>query len=239
MWSKSLQLAVTGAILAIGGLIGPSQTAAHPHFHSRGTTCNRHCLPAYSYAQYAERSSASVVAVAPVGSPTAVTHYLPNARKGGTRETVPVLRKDFPVLRNSIVAGDVALERMGFSLYSTGQYACTGLLRFDGGPDAALLGANVVVRVRAYSGAPQHPGELTNMRLLWETELPTWVHRGEAKSLSLLPGPPRPACPPARLVKTPATHSWDWPQEAPSSLIHQHFDEITHLEIVLEHCTDR
>lgn len=236
MWSKSLQLAMTGAILTIGGPIGPSQAVAHRHFHSRGTTCNRRCLPAYSYALYAERSSASVVAVAPAGSPTPVTHYLPNARKVGGREAVAVLRKDFPVLRNSIVAGGVALQRMGFSLYNTGQYACTGLLRFDGGPDAVLLGANVVVRVRAYSGAPQHPGELNNMRLLWETELPTWVHRGEAKSLSLLPGPPQPACPPARLVHARLTDSWPQP---PTNLIYQHFDEITHLEIVLEHCKDR
>jgi hypothetical protein len=233
---RSLLAVAAGAVVAIGCLAGLPRAAASKCFYSRATTCNRRCVPARPYALYSERSTASVVAVASVDQPTPITQYLPGTQDGQDRKAVSVLRKDFTVLDNSIVADGVALERMGFSLYSTGQYACTGMLRFDGGPDGSLLGANVVLRVRAYSGVAQHPGGLTNMRLLWETELPTWVHRGEAKSISLLPGPPQPACPPARLVHVGVTHSWPQP---PSTLIEQHFDETTHLEIVLEHCKDR
>ena len=239
MSRTSLLVVLTGAVLTLGGFTGASRAVASKHFFNRATTCARHRLPAYDYALHAERVSASIVAVAPAGPPTSIKHYRPDTSKGGARQAADVLRKNFPVLRNSIAANGVALERIGLSLYNTGQYACTGVLRFDGGPDAALLGANVVIRVRAYSGVPQHPGGLTNMRLLWETELPAWVHRGEAKALSLLPGPPPPPCPPASRIHAPAAHSWDWPQKAPSNLICQHFDEITHLEIVLEHCKDR
>jgi len=239
MLRASLPVVLTGAILTLGGFTGASRAVASKHFFNRATTCTRHRLPAYDYALHAERVSARVVAIAPAGPPTSIKHYKPDPSRGGAWWAVDVLRRDFPVLRNSIVANGVELERIGLSLYNTGQYACTGVLRFDGGPDAALLGANVVIRVRAYSGVPQHPGGLTNMRLLWETERPAWVHRGEAKSVSLLPGRPRPPCPPESRVRAPATDSWNWPREAPSKLIYQHFNEITHLEIVLEHGKDR
>ena len=205
-------------------------------FHHRATTCNRCCLRSEDYALYAQRVSESLVAVAPVNQPTSITHYyLADSETGGTRRTVPAQRKNFEVLRNSIVADGVTLERVGVSLYDSGFYACTGLLRFDGGPDGALLGANVVLRVRAYSGAPQHPGTLTNMRLLWETERPMWVPRGEAKSISLLPVP-LPSRANGAVTRVGLTDSWPHPV---TQMIIQHFDETTHLEIVLERCKDR
>ncbi len=234
MQAKRLQVVLTGAVLTAGGLIGGAEAVAQRCLPHRARTYNRCCLPSRDYALYAQRVSESVVAVASAEQPTPITHYLVKTDEEGTRQAVPVLRKDFGVLRNSIIADDVALERMGLSLYNTGQYACNGVLRFDGGPDGSLLGANVVVRVRAYSGTPQHRGGLTNMRLVWETERPVWVRRGEAKSISLLPEPFPPRS--SAAVRVRLTDSWPGP---PTDLIHQHFEQITHLEVVLERCKDR
>ena len=236
MRRTSLQVVLTGAVFAAGSLLGTSEAAAQRCFRHRATTCNRCCLPSRDYALYAQRVSASAVAIASVDQPSAITHhYLAHAEAGTERRALSVLRKDYSVLQNSIVADDVTLERIGVSLYGTGLYACTGLLRFDGGPDGSLLGANVVVRVRAYSGAPQHPGALTNMRLLWETERPMWVHRGEAKSVSLLPEP-LPTRGNGAEVRVRVAESGPHPL---TEMICQHFDETTHLEIVLERCKDR
>jgi hypothetical protein len=236
MSSKGLQVLLTVGILTIGSVAGPSQSLASRFYHHRATRYSGCCLRAYPYAVDAGRSSARLVAVAPPGPPSGITHYLPSRDASGKRQAVSVQRKDFPVKENSVTADGVTLARVGLSLYDTGQYACTGLLQFDGGPDGSLLGANVVVRVRAYAGAPQHPGGLTNMRLLWETEQPIWVHRGEAKTISLLPEPPQPPFEPAQPVRVRLADTWPRP---PSGLVYQHFDEITNLEIVLEHCKDR
>jgi len=177
-----------------------------------------------------------VVAIASADQPSPIADYIPSAEPKGTRQVVWVRRKDFPLLRNSISASGVTLERMGVSLYETGQHVCTGLLRFDAGPDGSLLGANVVVHVRAYSGVPRHPGRLTNMRLLWETERAFWLNRGQAVTVSLLPNPPRVQSAFATPVRVHLGHSWPHP---PSHLIYQNFDETTHLEVELEYRRNR
>lgn len=233
---KILQVMLMGGILTIGSFVGLSEAKGHKCYHHRATTCNRYSLPAYPYEQYKERLSSSVVAIASVEQPSPITSYVLRTEAERTRQAIGVRRKDFPLLRNSVSAGGVTLERMGFSLYDTGQHVCTGLLRFDGGPDGSLLGANVVVRVRAYSGAPQHPGGLTNMRLLWETERAFWLNRGQAVTVSLLPNPPRVQPAFATPVRVHLEHSWPYP---PSDLIYQHFGETTHLEVELEYRKDR
>lgn len=220
----------------VGSFVGISEAKGHKCYYHRATTCSRCCLPAYPYAQYREHASTSVVAIASAGQPSPVANYIPSAEPKGTRQTVWLRRKDFPVLRNSISTGGVTLERIGLSLYDRGQYACTGLLRFDGGPDGSLLGANVVVHVRAYSGTPGHPGGLTNMRLLWETERAFWLNRGQAVTVSLLPDPPRLQPAFATPVRAHLEHSLPFP---PSHLIYQHFGETTHLEVELEYRKNR
>jgi hypothetical protein len=237
MSRRTLQAMSVGGVLAIGSLLGFCEAKAHKHSCHRATRCNLLCLPAYPYSQHAGCASASVVAIASADQPTTITNYLPSAEPGETRRAVSVLRRVFPVTTNSVTVDGVTLERMGLAFYSTGQYACTGLLRFDGGPDGSLLGANVVVRVRAYSGVPQHPGGLTGMRLLWESERPIWVSRGQSVATSLLPDPPQQR---KQAFASPVgVHLEDMCPCAPSDIIYQHFDEITHLEVVLERYRDR
>ena len=88
MRPKALQVILTGAVLTAGSLIGVPEAPAQRCLPHRATTCNRCCLPSYDYALHAERVSASLVAVASVDKPIAITQYVVDTKDEGVRQPV-------------------------------------------------------------------------------------------------------------------------------------------------------
>jgi hypothetical protein len=219
--------------VTLAALLGGLQTFGGKLYYHTGKRCNNGCVRAYNYQTHAEATSASIVAIAPVEQPKNVHTGAAPADPPDPRER---LRKAFYVDKPSITADHVELSRMALAFYNDGGYVGSGLLGFDGGPDGVLQGANAVIRVRAYAGAPQHPGKLDHMQLLWETEHPCWIGRKQSRAISLFPrfcflkG-----CPPERVNVTVREAGYD----TLSDVIRRHFEEITHLEIVLERLKDR
>jgi hypothetical protein len=248
MLITTLRTATMMTVVAIGSLLWATDMEGAEFFIHRGRRCNKGLIEPHSYKMYDTMQSASIIAIASADQPESISQFARSVKSPGNRETVEIERKLFPVNVNSITAGGVTLERMGLTLYADGRYICTGLLSFDGGPQAALLGANVAVRIRAYSGTPLQEGNALNMRMLWETRRKAFVRRDEPLACSLLPDfdlqPLLGSCEGEKFAPIPnkqpitVTSKYDWPDH-PSDLILLHFEETTHLEIILERYTDR
>jgi len=232
MW-QNRQTWQIAAILAITVLVQCRMSLGGKAYRHRGRRPSACCIPSYNYDMHPDPTIATVVAIAPVGQPQTIE---PDASSTRSARTPGNLRKAFFVDRASIATENVTLSRIASAFYDDGRYNVSGLVSFDGGPDGALEGANVRISIRAYSGTAQHAGRLDNMRLLWVTQQSLWIGRGQSRTISLLPAP--------RCTKTDthegiqsAVHNTS--PAPPSKLIREHFEETTHLEIVLEHLKDR
>ena len=201
----------------------------------RATRCNQCGLQDYRYGHDAAVAADSLIAIAPADQPESIIQ-VSSVDKTGKRQKQTILRKVFPTPVNSLLANDVTLNRIALVIYSSGKAACTGKLTFDGGPQGALLGANIIVRVRAYSSTPQNPSGLENARLLWETATPLWISRNQSKATSLLPT----CCKLSKNRPVSITSAISGSSRRDmESRIRLHFEETTHLEIVLEHYEDK
>jgi hypothetical protein len=199
----------------------------------RGKRCDREAVRAYHYQLHDDSTSVSIVAIAPADQPESVRT---GAAPSRPPESAELLRKSFYVDRKSISADHVQLSRIAFAIYSDGRYRGSGMLRHDGGPHAQVQGANVTVRVRAYAGTPQHRGDLHGMRLVWETAERYWVRRSQSRAVSLVPKP-EPSFWETQKGNEPC--NTEQPAIFLSQLVEESFDEITHLEVVLERLKDR
>lgn len=131
------------------------------------------------------------------------------SQPNGTAQPTIVRRKTFAPTQPAITAEHVTLDRIGLTIYETGHVACTGLISHSGGPDGLVRGSNVCIKVRGYSvnrlTSPTRP----NGSLHFETLKTLRATQECVDAVSLTPT----EC---------------------SETIRRHFDEITHLEVILE-----
>lgn len=226
------------AMIAITGLASAASVWGDKlffHHGKRSTACG---VRDYEYDFSAGGVTTRAIAIAPVDQPQ---HVATGAAPDPLAAPGETLRKAFFVDRTSFEADHVLLSRVSLAIYNDGRYVGTGILSFDGGPDGAFHGANVLIRVRAYAGTPQAPvsspsGDLDHMRLLWHTRQLVWIGRQQTKAISLFPEPPRTHPIPLEQA-TPTVLNGS--SQTPSSLICEHFHEITHFEIIVERQKDR
>lgn len=126
-------------------------------------------------------------------------------------QVTSVRRKRFII--RPLETGPVRLQQIGISLYETGRFVLSGRLNHDGGPNGALWGNRVTVRVRALAGPEGENVPADKAPAVWETSRSLWLSRGVPEPFSL------------RIRGTAA--------------LARHFDEITHIEIYLQHRRNR
>lgn len=279
------------AMIAVAGLASAASVWGDKLFFHHGKRSNACGVRDYEYDFTAGGVTTRAIAIAPVDQPQ---HVATGAAPDPLAAPGESLRKAFFVDRTSFEADHVLLSRVSLAIYNDGRYVGTGLLSFDGGPDGAFHGANVLIRVRAYAGTPQAPvsslkkgtgtttdngqgrsvvepvpffrmrtgvttdngllpgqvppvvepvpfasspsGDLDHMRLLWHTRQLVWIGRQQTKAISLFPEPPRTHPIPLEQA-TPTVLNGS--SQTPSSLICEHFHEITHFEIIVERQKDR
>lgn len=252
------------AMIAVAGLASAASVWGDKLFFHHGKRSNACGVRDYEYDFTAGGVTTRAIAIAPVDQPQ---HVATGAAPDPLAAPGETLRKAFFVDRTSFEADHVLLSRVSLAIYNDGRYVGTGILSFDGGPDGAFHGANVLIRVRAYAGTPQAPvsslkkgtgtttdngqvppvvepvpfasspsGDLDHMRLLWHTRQLVWIGRQQTKAISLFPEPPRTHPIPLEQA-TPTVLNGS--SQTPSSLICEHFHEITHFEIIVERQKDR
>jgi len=210
------------ALLFLSMSIG-SVALAEIHWQHTRTRC---CIPGYRYTHDDREVSNRVIAIAdPVRE---VTWHYPNRNR-----TLRQKMFHFPV--RSLAADQVRLENVGLTLYSDGRMSATGRVVHDGGPQGALLGNFVIIRLQAYAGLPGRQGELADAAVVWQTEKRVWVTRDRPKIISLAD---------SENLLEPQVSSGPrqnehhrritvWPRLA------EQFDEVTHLELELAYLGDR
>jgi hypothetical protein len=221
------------AMIAITGFASAASVLGDKLFWHHAKRSNACYVRDYEYDFFAGAVTTRAIAIAPVDQPQRIATGAAPDPLGVPGEK---LRKAFFVDRTSFEADHVTLSRVSLAIYNDGRYAGTGILSFDGGPDGAFHGANVLIRVRAYAGSPQAPGGLDHMRLLWHTRQLVWIGRQQTKAISLFPEPPR--AHPIQLEQATPT-VLDSLSQAPSFQIREHFHELTHFEIIVERQQDR
>lgn len=125
-----------------------------------------------------------------------------------------VRRKSFAPNQPSIVSDDVTLDRIALAIYETGHVAFTGLVSHSGGADGLVKGTNVVLKVRGYGRNRLGSATLPDGPLHFEMRRNCRVTKGDSEAISLVP------------VECCET-------------IRARYDEITHLEVILETCRSR
>lgn len=198
--------------------------SAFPHFFHRARRHSQNCLPSYPFSPEKNVSSVAFIAVAPDDQPERISQF-----RSDPNLTRAVLRKSFFGETNSISTNGVTLNRIGLAVYSDGSAVCTGSLYFDGGPQESLSGANVMVRVRAYAGAPQDSRNLESAQMLWQTAKSMWITKKTPVTTSLFPKPKKTRNFPAAMKAKDSAKA-----KTRTSVNAQRFDEITHMEVVLE-----
>ncbi|MBS0202713.1 MAG: hypothetical protein JSS49_07420 [Planctomycetes bacterium] len=118
-------------------------------------------------------------------------------------------RKSFSLKQPSLQADNVTLDRIGLAIYETGHVALTGLVSDTGGQDGLTKGSDITIRVRGYGMNRLNSPTLPNGPLHFEMSSNCRVLRGRSDAISLVP---------LRCSET----------------VREHYDEITHLEVVLE-----
>jgi hypothetical protein len=124
-------------------------------------------------------------------------------------QPVPVRRKSFAPKQPSITAEFVTLDRIGLAIYETGHISCTGLISHSGGPDGLVRSNSVTLRVRGYGVNRLTSTTYPNGPLHFEFRNSFRVLRGQSEGISLVP------CDCCETIRS-------------------RFDEITHLEVILE-----
>lgn len=120
-----------------------------------------------------------------------------------------VRRKSFAPKQPDITAEYVTLDRIGLAIYETGHVAFTGLISHSGGPDGLVRGSDVTLRVRGYGVNRLTSTTTPNGPLHFEMRRTCRVLRGDSAAISLVP------------VECCET-------------VRARYDEITHLEVILE-----
>lgn len=211
------------AILVLGAGHAATVFAAPPYFHhQRAITCRG--LDARHY-----RSSGSVAASDRL---VLVARPLPprTVELGPNRDNSDEVRvKQFDAVpRTELRAGPVTLGAVSVALYSNGEMFCTAIAEHDGGPQQALHGGNVAVRVRLLMDVPESPHPPHTARVLLEADQHYWVSRERSKTIAPLATSARPLT--RQLAESKGAHS---------SLVARFFDAITHIEITLDYFQDR
>lgn len=224
-------------VVAIGtGFALVTQVLAGGAYRNRGrapVTCG---IPRHHYAEDVPVRGGAIIAIARPEPPPAVKLYA----RTGLEQTVERKTFDFPV--TALVVDHIVLDRVGLDLFQNGQMVCTGTLRHSGGPLGNLVGNNVTIRLRAFAGVklnegipPQSP--LHNAAMLWESERTLWLPRDRTMAISLLPTQ---QCGPNRDGHTRVELRSELPgQHALTETVRRNFDQLTHLEVVLEYTLDR
>ena len=197
--------------------------AAPPYFHhQRAITC--HCIDARHYRSGGSvAASDRVILIARPLPPRTVALYPVRDRPAAVAvkqfDAVPI---------TSLRAGPVTLGSVSAAVYANGEIFCTGIARHDGGPQRALHGGNVAVRVRLLMGTAESPHPPETARVLLEADRHYWVSRERSQTVAPL------ATSAKRGVGQPLLSP-----RAQADLIARHFDEITHIEITLDYFQDR
>lgn len=175
-------------------------------YKHRGKTCSKgHLEGKYRYTQYEKDKrvgSASVIARA---DPIENASFPESASTQRVRFHVPV---------SGIKTDRVSLDRIGLSIFSTGEAICTGILNQNGGVDGGLSGSNVTIRARAYAGV-RDTETLGDAIMVWETKHDAWVYKNR-----------------------PLAITFAKPDDQDEQL-KRFFPKITHMEIELEYTIDR
>ncbi len=229
-----MQVAAVAGIATILVALAWVTTAVGDLFCSGQRTCSRACLPKHAYGHDDRSVAGSILAVAPVGQPTQTNQFFPAADADGKLKARAIRRKIFTPAVASLTVDHVKLQRISLALYDDGQLDCTGGLSHDGGPNGALLGNRVTIRVRAYAGVPQHPNVDNAAPLMWETTRELWSSRRRPVAISLVPGIAS-----ARLPHGEQIEFFTRGNSSLADAVRRHFDEITHLEVELEYRKDR
>jgi hypothetical protein len=132
-----------------------------------------------------------------------------NSQPDPVAQPVLVRRKSFAPKQPGITAEHVTLSRIGLAIYETGHITCTGMISQSGGPDGLVRGNDVTVRVRGYGINRLTSPTVPNGPLHFESRSSCRVMRGDSEAISLVPC----EC---------------------SETVRRHFDEIVHLEVILE-----
>ena len=120
-----------------------------------------------------------------------------------------VRRKSFAPKQPAITAENVTLDRIGLAIYETGHVAFTGLISHSGGADGLVRGSDVTLRVRGYGLNRLTSTTIPNGPLHFEMRRTCRVSKGDSAAISLVP------------VECCET-------------VRARYDEITHLEVILE-----
>ena len=131
------------------------------------------------------------------------------AQPQSVAQPVLVRRKTFAPKQPSITAEYVTLDRIGLAIYETGHITCSGLISQSGGPDGLVRGNSVTLRVRGYGVNRLTSTTYPNGPLQFEFRSSCRVMKGQSEAISLVP---------CECCET----------------IRERFDEITHLEVILE-----
>ncbi len=196
-------------------------------FANRQRVPNRCGLPAYAYSQGGERTAVSTLAIASE-RPVAASE---DAADDGTTDS---RRMRFLPAEPSLKIENVQLQQIALELHSSGRLTCTGRISHDGGPEGALLGANVAIRVRAYAGTSQHANVDVDAVMLWETTHVLWVGRNQPRVISLLPATYSLCYRNGDQARFTSHTNCDL-----ARLAKRHFPEVTHLQVELEYRKDR
>lgn len=120
-----------------------------------------------------------------------------------------VRRKSFAPTQPAIVSDEVTLNRIALAIYETGHVAFTGLISHSGGTDGLVRGSDVVLKVRGYGRNRLGAAVPPDGPLHFEMRRNCRVSKGDSEAISLVP------------VECCET-------------IRARYDEITHLEVILE-----
>lgn len=147
------------------------------------------------------------IAAAELGT-TATSPYCRTASAPTEFVRVQVKSRTFRIGTAIRLPNGVIFDEAVLTVYETGVASVNGLFLHDGGPNQALLGSEVTVRIRALGDSQRVEVAPADGPLFWEVSKKLRIARGKTERLMLT--------------------------SEPSDEIRQHFSEIQRLEINLE-----
>lgn len=201
-----------------------SPTFAGKHFHNRHRECTKCGIKGgYHYGADADRHIVSMFARSRPADLRTVTWALPQPWVVGAPPPFPgtypqTLRsKSFHLPLPGMAIDGIRLEQVGLTLYESGRLDATGVLIHSGGPDAAIQGNWVTLRLRAYAAEAVEAANPLDAPASWECEQRFWLPRGP-KTVPLIAAEDRAAA---------------------MEVLGLQFDKLNYIQVELEYTNDR
>ncbi|MCS7466836.1 hypothetical protein NZK35_09290 [Stieleria sp. ICT_E10.1] len=222
-------------------------TAGAEHlFWGRARTCNRGSIRPYNYVEDQTRRSISIDLVDTVGVPRTLEAGSDADIGNVAGDQATRARAYHPDQRRFEIDG-LRVEDIAVELQDSGSLATSCRLTFSGGPERALDGTNVTLRLRALQGGRSGRASSALSPAIWESTYELWVPTNSVKSVPIVRARPTNRAHSRTMVYAPRQVSKTLGPDHPGidlrlgtdPLLKEQFDEIRVFQLIVERHRDQ